>query len=281
MEIAHHCGFSGMQITDGGGYLQPHPLNNGFVEYERFGLDLRRKDSFPLTDRYVQESYLIAAETFEIQLTGIYLYLLNHQGFIKYSKKSTQGQQCLDTIRNAVLAAKQMNIPMVTVPAYGLFGAGQHHYAFEKLEYAVNLGADYGVQIAFCSDMPFQKQLDIMDRLKGKLRLDFSITDPTLYDTGISWEVITSMGKDRFAQFRVQDLKATDEGYLIKEESQAALLGEGDAQFRKCAEAIVNSGYTGWIISETPYYADSCGGDDLISRAKKDIVSLKEVLYKK
>ena len=51
VEMAGEAGFQGIQITDGGGYLQPHPLNNGFVEYERFGLDLRRKDSFPLTDR--------------------------------------------------------------------------------------------------------------------------------------------------------------------------------------------------------------------------------------
>ena len=51
MEAAHEAGFHGIQITDGGGYLQPHPLNNGFVEYERFGLDLRRKDSYPLLDK--------------------------------------------------------------------------------------------------------------------------------------------------------------------------------------------------------------------------------------
>ena len=78
-------------ITDGGGYLQPHPLNPGFVEYERFGLDLRRKDSFPLTDRTVQTYYLEAAEACQIQLTGIYLYLLGHQGFIKFADRTPQG----------------------------------------------------------------------------------------------------------------------------------------------------------------------------------------------
>ena len=59
MKMAREAGFDGIQITDGGGYLQPHPLNPGFVEYERFGLDLRRKDSFPLTDRTVQTLSLI------------------------------------------------------------------------------------------------------------------------------------------------------------------------------------------------------------------------------
>ena len=64
MKMAREAGFDGIQITDGGGYLQPHPLNPGFVEYERFGLDLRRKDSFPLTDRTVQTYYLEAAEAY-------------------------------------------------------------------------------------------------------------------------------------------------------------------------------------------------------------------------
>ena len=64
MKMAREAGFDGIQITAGGGYLQPHPLNPGFVEYERFGLDLRRKDSFPLTDRTVQTYYLEAAEAY-------------------------------------------------------------------------------------------------------------------------------------------------------------------------------------------------------------------------
>ena len=61
VQMAKEAGFDGIEITDGGGYLQPHPLNNGYVEYERLGLDLRRQDSFPLTDPYVQEDYLDAA----------------------------------------------------------------------------------------------------------------------------------------------------------------------------------------------------------------------------
>ena len=33
VEMAAEAGFDGIEITDGGGYLQPHPDNNGFVEY--------------------------------------------------------------------------------------------------------------------------------------------------------------------------------------------------------------------------------------------------------
>ena len=61
VEMAAEAGFDGIEITDGGGYLQPHPDNNGFVEYERLGLDLSRQDNFPLTDPFIQDDYMEAA----------------------------------------------------------------------------------------------------------------------------------------------------------------------------------------------------------------------------
>ena len=80
MEMAKEAGFDGMEITDGGGYLQPHPLNNRYVEYERLGLDLRREDSFPMTDEYVQNDYMEAAAKCGIELIGLKLHLLETGG---------------------------------------------------------------------------------------------------------------------------------------------------------------------------------------------------------
>ncbi len=99
VEMAAEAGFDGIEITDGGGYLQPHPDNNGFVEYERLGLDLSRQDNFPLTDPFIQDDYMEAAAKHGIKLMGIYLYLLENQGFIKNSDDSKQGQHCRETIK--------------------------------------------------------------------------------------------------------------------------------------------------------------------------------------
>jgi len=277
--MAGEAGFQGIQITDGGGYLQPHPLNNGFVEYERFGLDLRRKDSFPLTDRRVQEDYLEAAEASGVQLTGIYLHLLDHQGFMKFADRTPQGRQCLETIRNAVAAAAQMKIPLVSVPARGLFGAGQHAYALEKLRYAAKLGEDHGVEIAVASDAGLEWQLELLEKLDGRVKLDHGVLEPVLSAHGGVAETVRALGKDRLAQIRLQDLRADGEGFLTKPTGRPALLGEGDGGLGGCAEAVLETGFDGWILSETPYYSAALAedGEDFLSLAKRDAGTLRRM----
>lgn len=279
LKMAHEAGFSGIQITDGGGYLQPHPLNPGFVEYERFGLDLRRKDSFPLTDKYVQEYYLEAAERYQIQLTGIYLYLLDHQGFVKFSSKTPQGEQCLETIRNAVTAASQMHIPQVIVPANGMFGIAQHTYAFEKLQYAAQVGAEYGVRVLTTMDVPAQRQQEVIDQLQGAVKISLGTVDPILYALGSAPEMIAHLGLERIAEFRMRDLTPDAEGFVTRETSRPAMLGQGGGDAAGCAEAIRKSGYSGWILSETPYYSQELqiSGQDYIAVARKDLETLEHL----
>lgn len=279
VEMAGEAGFQGLQITDGGGYLQPHPLNNGFVEYERFGLDLRRKDSFPLLDRRVQEDYLEAAEASGIQLTGIFLHLLDHQGFMKFADRTPQGQQCLETIRNAVVAAAQMKIPQVSVPARGLFGAGQHAYALDKLRYAAKAGEEYGVRIAAAMDTGPERQLEVLERLDGKVTLDYGVLDPVLSACGGAVENLRALKKEHIAQIRLQDLRADSEGFLAKAAGCPALLGRGDGGLQDCAEAILETGFEGWILSETPYYSAALAedGEDFLSLAKRDMGTLKRM----
>ena len=273
MKMAREAGFDGIQITDGGGYLQPHPLNPGFVEYERFGLDLRRKDSFPLTDRTVQTYYLEAAEACQIQLTGIYLYLLGHQGFIKFADRTPQGQQCRETIRNAVVSASQMGLPQVTIPVFGMFGIAQQTYAFQKLQYATELGKEYGIRIlASMDDAPVERQMEILDRLEGSLQLSLNTVAPSLNAVGDAVEMIRTLGGARLAQIRFQDYAADSEGFVAKETSRPALLGRGAGRTEACAAAAREIGYSGWICSDTPYYSADLQipGENYAALARRD-----------
>lgn len=279
MEMASEAGFEGIEITDGGGYLQPHPLNNGYVEYERLGLDLRRQDSFPLTDPFVQEDYLEAAAKYKLQITGIKLHLLENQGFIKESKRTPQGKEGFETIKNGILAASQMKIPAVIISARGLFGLFQQGYAYEKLLYAAETGAEYGVAIFVALDTPAEKQIGIVDSLDRGIKLDFHTIAPELCAAGNPAEMITRLGKERIGQFRVKDLLADSEGFLTSETAGHALLGQGDSKFGACAQAIKDSGYTGWIVADTAYYSEAvnsvCG--DYITAAAKDAATLKRI----
>lgn len=278
MEMAKEAGFEGIEITDGGGYLQPHPMNNGYVEYERFGLDLRRKDSFPLTDPYVQNAYLEAAAKVGIEITGIYLYLLDYQSFAKAEDGSPQADQCYETIEKAVISASQMGIPQVTVPLNGAFGIGQHTYAYRKLEFAVKKGEEYGVRILVNTDTPLSRQIEITDALSGKVKIDFRSVDPEWYGHGSAASFILGLGKERIGQVRMKDMKVDSEGFVTKATSKAALLGQGDTAFRACIAAIRDIGYEGWVLAETPYYRDGLNGGpmDYVEAAAEDIRTLQE-----
>lgn len=274
MKMAHEAGFTGMQLSDAGGYLQPHPQNNGYVEYERYGLDLRRKDAFPLTSRCVQEDYLEAASTYQMELVSIYLYTLEHQGFLKYSRKTPQGEQCLESIRNGVLAAAQMGIPSVTIAAKGMFGAAQNQYAFEMLQYAAEIAEDYGVRIAVSTDLPPSAQLRLTDAIAGKLALAFDTVAPLVYGTGAPAQLIRELGGNRIDHFRMRDCHLDSEGF--PDPSAVALLGRGETHFAEAARTIRHIGYSGWIISDTPYYHPKlhCAGEDYVSLAKKEALAL-------
>lgn len=282
VQMAKEAGFDGIEITDGGGYLQPHPLNNGYVEYERLGLDLRRQDSFPLTDPYVQEDYLDAAARWGIQITGMKLHLLEAQGFIKAAGDTLQGKECLETIKNGIISASQMKIPAVTIAACGLFGVFQHEYAYEKLLFAAEMGREYGVNIFVSTDISAQKQIGAIDSLNREVRLDFHTITPELCGSGDPVEIIAAIGKERIGQFRMKDLCADAEGFLTKETSGNALLGEGNSKFAECAKAIKETSYCGWILSDTAYYSGDIHpvGSDYAELAARDVKTLREIFDK-
>lgn len=280
LEMAHDAGFDGIEITDGGGYLQPHPMNKGlFVEYERLALNLVRLDGFPLTDQIIQEDYLEAQAKTGIAITGICLYFLNNQGFVNCDNETLQGKDALKTIRNAVISAHQMNIPLVSVPTKGMFGTAKNAYALQKLEYAVQVGEEYGIQIANSFDTGIARELEVIETLKGKLKADFHTIDPTIYAKESAPEMIRSLGKDRIQQIKIKDLKADREGFITEETGKDALLGQGDSNWRECAETIKEISFEGWVISDTPFNSAelNVNGEDYISLAAKDVAVLREV----
>ena len=276
IKMAHEAGFQGMQIADAGGYLQPHPENNGYVEYERYGLDLRRKDSFPLLFREVQEDYLSAAREYSLELTSIYLYTLEHQGFIKYSADTPQGTQCRESLLNGIRAAAQMKIPPVTVAAKGMFGTAQNDYALQSLRYAAQAAEEYGVQLAVLSDLAPENQRKLVDALGERVKLAFDAYAPLVYGTGDPVRQLKESGTQRIDHIRLRDSGPDREGFSSFD-GAVSLLGQGKAPFRETVQAIRDMDYTGWIISDTPYYHPDLrtAGESYASAAAKDVQTLR------
>ncbi len=280
LEMAHEAGYEGIEITDGGGYLQPHPMNKGiFVEYERLALNLVRLDGFPLLDKIVQEDYLEAQAKTGIAITGVHLYFLNNQGFVNSNNTTLQGQDALKTIKNAIVAASQMGIPAVTIPTKGMFGVAKNAYALQKLEYAVEVAEEYGIQIANSFDTGLERECEVLEKLQGKLKADFNTIDPLLYDKEDAETMIKTLGKDKIYQFKIKDLKADREGFVTKETSGDALLGQGNGNWQEAVKAIKEIDFEGWVLSDTPFNSLTLNvdGETYESLAKKDLETLKKV----
>ncbi len=279
LEMAHEAGYDGIEITDGGGYLQPHPMNKGlFVECERFTPGLIRLDNYPLTDKIIQDDYLNAKAKTGIEITGVYLYFLNHQGFVNHENSTLQGKEALTTIKNAVVAASQMGIPLVTVPTKGMFGTAKNLYAYQKLEYAVQVAEEYGIRVANSFDTGLDRQLEVIEKLGGKLKTDFHTIDPIVFAKESPQEMIEKLGKSKIEQLKIMDRKKDREGFITMETTEAVSIGDGDANWLECVEAAKKIGFEGYVISDTPFNSTALnvGGEDYISLAKKDLETLKK-----
>lgn len=275
IKMAREAGFEGLQIADAGGYLQPNPGNNGYVEYERYGLDLRRKDSFPLLFHEVQADYLEAAEANGLKLISIYLYTLEHQGFIKYSPNTPEGQHCRESLLNGILAASQMGIPTVTVAATGMFGVAQKEYAFAALQYAAKAAEYHGVSLSVRSDLAPKHQAELVDALGERVKLSFDAYAPLVYGTGDPVHLLRKIGTDRIDHVRFRDSTMDREGFASFDKA-IALLGQGKAPFQRTVKALLEMNYAGWVIIDTPYYHPDlrAAGESYSSAAHKDVEAL-------
>ena len=279
VEMAAEAGYDGIEITDGGGYLQPHPMNKGlFVECERFTPGLIRLDNFPLTDKIIQDDYLNASAKTGIELCGIYLYFLNHQGFVNHENSTVQGKECLETIKNAIICASQMNIPVVNIPTKGMFGTAKHSYAFQKLEYAVKVGEEYGVRVANSFDTSLARELEVIEKLGGKLKADFHTIDPIVFAQEDPAEMIKAIGGANIEQLKIKDLEGDREGFITNETSKEACLDHGDSNWRACVAAAKEAGFEGYVICDTPFNSTllNDGEQHYIELAKKDLDTLKK-----
>lgn len=255
IQMAHEAGFSGIQLADGGGSMYSYPLNN----------------------KWIQESYLESAAKYNITLQSIHLYTLVRQGFIRSSPRGADGKEGMESIRMGIIAASEMRIPTVMIEGMRMYGAAQHQHVLDMYKYAVKVADDYGVQIAMETDMTMEKHFEFLDQFDGKLKLCFDTHNPVMYGTGYPPDMIRELGKERIDHFHMKESQPDAEGFVTKETAPIVLLGQGRTFFRESVRAIKDIGYEGWIISETFYTRPNLNvnGEDYISLARKDVETLK------
>ena len=251
LQMAHEAGYTGMQLADAGGSTNAYPLNN----------------------KRVQDCYLEASAKYGIQLQSIHLYTLVRQNFIRYSQSSPEGQECMESIKNGIIAASEMHIPTVMIEGMRMYGAAQHQHVLDMYKYAVKVAGDYGVQIAMETDVTLENHFKFLDQFDGKLKLCFDTHNPVMYGTGYPPDMIRALGKDRIDHFHMKESQPDAEGFVTKETAPIVLLGQGGTFFKESVQAIKDIGYEGWIISETFYNRRNMNenGMDYVSSAKRDV----------
>ena len=91
--------------------------------------------------------------------------------------------------------------------------------------------------------------------------------------------MIQSLGGNYIGRYRLRDALADREGFVTREESGPALLGQGDGCVQACSASILQTGYRGWIFSETPYYSQRLrrNGEDCVCLARQDRTALENM----
>lgn len=253
LQMAHEAGYTGMQLADAGGSTNAYPLNN----------------------KRVQDCYLEASAKYGIRLQSIHLYTLVRQNFIRYSQSSPEGQECMESIKNGIIAASEMHIPTVMIEGMRMYGAAQHQHVLDMYKYAVKVAGDYGVQIAMETDVTLENHFKFLDQFDGKLKLCFDTHNPVMYGTGYPPDMIRALGKDRIDHFHMKESRANEFGVLTRKEELVTVLGEGDSHFAEAVDAIHDIGFQGWIFAETFYFFKGFQGRDYVEIGKHTLRNLR------
>ena len=256
VKMAHEAGFDGLQLGDAGGSMQAYALRN----------------------KRVQEHYLNAGAKYGIVFPQIHLYTLGHQCYYRSRLDSLEGQECLESIRQGVIAASEMGVPSVIIDGMRMNNPAKRRHVFQVAQYAVKVGEEYGIQIGMETDMSLEDHISFLDALDGKLKLCFDAHNPVMYGTGYPPDMIRVLGKDRIDHFHIKESQANADGFLSVE-TPIVLMGEGCTFFRESAQAVREIGYSGWIVSENFYFRPNIleQGYDYVSAARRDVESLRAV----
>ena len=159
-----------------------------------------------------------------------------------------------------------------------MFGTAKLRNAYEKLKYAVEVGEEYGVKIINSFDTSLERELEVLDMLDGKLKVDLNTLDPEIYNREPVTEIIKAVGAQRIGQVKIKDLVPDREGFLTKATGGDCLIGQGGSAWKDAVSALKEIGYEGWVFTDSPFnsYYLNVNGETYDSLAKRDLETLKE-----
>ncbi len=199
-----------------------------------------------------------------LALNVLFSFDIIHQG------SAVQEAEISRVMDAAVTAAADLDIPVIQVPNFpenAMTKAENVEVMAERLRELCDRALPHGIVIGTENTLDAEGNRELL-RLTGRdnLRVYFDIENPYYFGFGESPDILAGL-KDCICQIHVKD---GESGNMSK-----TPLGKGNARFGECAELLLRSGYSGWIILENEFKAWGRENDRLLA---EDIRTMKQAL---
>lgn len=254
IQMAAKAGYEGMQLADAGGAANAYPLLNDFI----------------------RNAYLETAEQSKLTFQAIHFHSLFHRHLIDHPPESALGTEAREHIAKDVEACCLMRIPVAMITVTNILSAEQYANVCDALRYANELCKDAGIRLTIETDLRPDAFHRLQEDIGQGAKLCFDTMNPMVYGIGVPSALIHQYGIDQIDHFHVKDCAPNSRGFFTKYTTPMRLIGEGESGFSASANVIRESGFQGWIISESFYFDSSFEGADYLALAKKDVLCLRK-----
>jgi L-ribulose-5-phosphate 3-epimerase len=193
----------------------------------------RAPDHLPLSDLSLQEEFLAEAKKHQFPIASTCVDIL-HQNYLK---KDRLGRRW---VAESIPLTQKLGARVILLPFFGngkLETRAEMDYVGDFLKEIGPEAEKAGVILGIEDTISAEDNARILDRAQSKAVLVY-------YDVGNShsngfdiYKEIRWLGKDRIGEFHLKD--------------NPRLLGQGPIDFPKVVQAIVDIGFSGWVVLET------------------------------
>ena len=153
-------------------------------------------------------------------------------------------------LEEAVAAAADLGIPVIQVPNFpgnAMTEAEHVEVMAERLRELCDRAMPHGIVIGTENTLNAEENLELLRMTgRGNIRVYYDTENPYYFRFGESPDILAGL-EGRICQVHVKD---GEEGSM-----SLTPLGKGNGRFRECAEILLRSGYSGWIILENEFKA--------------------------
>ncbi len=221
-------------------------------EYGLDGVELdmgSKEDGLRLADPrirqwYMEESRKTGVAFCALALNVLFSFDLLHRG------NAAQEAEINRVLDEAVTAAAEMGIPVIQVPAFHEIAMTRKEHLeimAERFRRMCDRALPHGIIIGTENTLDAETNRELL-RMTGRenFRVYYDTENPYYFHFGESPEILAGL-KDCICQIHVKD---GEQGSM-----SLTPLGKGNGRFHECADLILQSGYSGWIVLENEFKA--------------------------